>query len=86
MLAFADLRSQDVTVPTESEIFAVELHRKKKKKKSSLSLLSRFVVRGQWKALRPRVHSGSPEIPGFRWEHMGLGVGGTCQCTRGVTG
>ena len=29
-----------------------------------LTLLSRFVVRGQQKALRPRVHSGSPGIQG----------------------
>ena len=65
--------------PTESEIFAIELLTGK----SSLSLLSRFVVRGQWKALRPGVHSGSPEIQGSDAEHMGRGVGGIVSALAG---
>lgn len=48
-----------------------------------LILLSRFVVRGQRKALRPGVHSGSPEIQGSDREHVGLGGGGIVNALAG---
>lgn len=50
-----------------------------------LTLLSRFVVRGQRKGLRPGVHSGSPGIQGSDGSMWGSVVGVLSMHSLGVT-